>query len=51
MIGDFNAKSKQWCKIDETSFEGTQIQLLTSKFGLSQITTEPTHILENSSPV
>ena len=51
MIGDFNAKSKQWCKIDKTSFEGSQIQLLTSKFGLSQITTEPTHILENSSPV
>ena len=50
MIGDFNAKSKQWCKIDKTSFEGSQIQLLT-KFGLSQITTEPTHILENSSPV
>ena len=31
MIGDFNAKSKQWCKIDETNFEGSQIQLLTSK--------------------
>ena len=48
MIGDFNAKSKQWCKIDKTSFNGSQIQLLTSKFGLSQIITEPTHILENS---
>ena len=48
MTGDFNAKSKQWCEIDKTSFEGTQVQLLTSKFGLSQIITEPTHILENS---
>ena len=48
MIGDFNAKSKHWCKIDKTSFEGSQIQLLTSKFGLSQIITEHTHNLENS---
>ena len=48
MIGGFNAKSKQWCKTDKTSFEGSQLQLLTSKFGLSQIFTEPTHILENS---
>ena len=47
MIGDFNAKSKQWCKIDITSF---QIQLLTSKFGLSQLITEPTRNLENSRP-
>ena len=46
MIGNFNAKSKQWCEIDKTSFEGYQLQLLTSKFGLSQIITEPTHILE-----
>ena len=42
MIGDFNAKSKHWCKIDKTSFEGSQIQFLTSKFGLSQIITELT---------
>ena len=48
MIGDFNAKSKQWCKIDKTSFKGSQLQLLTSKFVLLQIITKPTHILENS---
>ena len=48
LIGDFNVKSKQWCEIDKTSFEGSLIQLLSSKFGLSQIITEPTHILENS---
>ena len=35
MNGDFIAKSKQWCKIDKASFESSQIQLLTSKFGLS----------------
>ena len=48
MIGDFNAKSKQSCEIDKTSFEGSQLSLVTSKYGLSQIITEPTHILENS---
>ena len=48
IIGDFNAKSKQWCKIDKTSFEGSQLQLVTSKVGLLQMITEPTHILENS---
>ena len=34
MIGSFNAKSKQRCEVDKTSFEGSQLQLLTSKFGL-----------------
>ena len=48
MIGDFNGKSKQWCEIDKTSFEGSEFQLLASKFGLSQIITEPTHILKKS---
>ena len=48
LIGDFNAKSKQWCEIDTTRFEGSQLQLLISKFGLSQLITEPTYILENS---
>ena len=48
MIGDFNARSKQWSEVYKTCFEGSQFQLPTSKFGLSQIITEPTHILENS---
>ena len=48
MIGDFNPKSKQWCEIDKNSFESSQLQLLTEKFGLSQIITEPTYILESS---
>ena len=50
MTGDFNIKSKQLCKIDKTSFESSRIQLVTSNFGLSQIITETTHILENSRP-
>ena len=48
MIGDFNAKSKHWCSIDTTSFEGSELDFLTSQFGLSQIIKEPTHILDNS---
>ena len=48
MIIDFNAKSRQWCEIDKNSFRGSSLQLLTSKFGLLQIITESTHILENS---
>ena len=48
MIDGFNAKSKQWCKIDKTSFEDSQLQLLTLKFSLLQIITAATHILEDS---
>ena len=35
LIGNFNAKSKQWCKKNKTGLEGSQLQLLTSKFGLT----------------
>ena len=48
MIGDFNAKSKDCCSIDITSFEGSELDFLTSQFGLLQIIKEPTHILDNS---
>ena len=42
-IGDFNAKSTNWCANDRTSFEGNKIEHITSQFGLSQIINEPTH--------
>ena len=48
IIGDFIAKSKDWCSIDITSFEGSELDFLTSQFGLSQIIKESTHILDNS---
>ena len=48
MIGDFNAKSKDWSSIDITSFEGSELDFLTSQFGLLQRIKEPTHILDNS---
>ena len=49
VLGDFNAKSKHWCSQDSTNFEGITIESVTSQFGLSQIITEATHILESSS--
>ena len=33
---------------DITSFEGSELDFLTSQFGLSQIIKEPTHTLDNS---
>ena len=48
MIGDFNAKSNDWCSIDITSFEGSELDFLTSHFGLSQIIKKLTVILDNS---
>ena len=48
-IGDFNAKSKNWCSQDKTSFEGKTIESTTSQFGLYQLINEPTHLSENSS--
>ena len=48
MIGDFNDKPKDWCSIYITNYEGSELNFLTSKFGLSQIIKEPTHILDKS---
>ena len=49
VIGDFNAKSKNWPEGDRSTIEGSKIEFLTSQFGLSQIIKELTHILGNSS--
>ena len=49
-IGDFNAKSTNWCANDRTSFEDNKIEHITLQFGLSQIINEPTHILGSFSP-
>ena len=48
-IGDFNAKSTNWCANDQTNFEGNKIEHITSQCGLSQIINETTHILDSSS--
>ena len=49
VLGDFNAKLRQWCDKDSSTSEGISIENTTSQFGLHQIINEPAHILENSS--
>ena len=48
-LGDFNAKSRNWCIDDKTKFERTRPDPLTSQNHLHQIIKEPTHILDLSS--
>ena len=49
LLGDFNAKSKAWFIDNQSSREGTQLESLTSVYGMKQLIAEPTHVLENSS--
>ena len=48
-LGDFNAKSKSWWNEGITSNEGSQIDSLTTIYGMEQLISDPTHILPNSS--
>ena len=48
-LGDFNAKSSNWCKKHITAGEGKVIENRSSQFALHQVINEPTHILETSS--
>ena len=49
IMGDFNARSSNWCKYDISNNEGVQIDSITSIHGLKQLIYEPTHIIFNSS--
>ena len=49
LLGDFNAKSKSWSINDTTTEEGTILENVTSLFGLNQLISDPTHILQHSS--
>ena len=46
MIGDFNAKSCNWSINDTTTPEGAQLDSITSLYGMKQLISEPTHILQ-----
>ena len=48
-LGEFNAKSNPWFKSDNTTYEGSKIDGVTSTFGLQQIINESTHIIGDSS--
>ena len=49
IIGDFNAKSCNWYSHDKTNFEGSNIESITSQFGLHQLINEPIQLLQSSS--
>ena len=49
VIGDLNAKSKNWYPLDRTTYKGNTIETITSHFGLHQLIHDPTHILEKLS--
>ena len=46
MIGDFNAKSCNWSISDTTTPEGAQLKSFASLYGIKQLISEPTHILQ-----
>ena len=45
VLGDFNAKSKNWCENNITPYEGSMIDAVTSNYELHQVIQEPAHIL------
>ena len=47
VIGYFNANSRNWYKGNKTSPSGSQIGIMTSDYGFTQIINEPTHILKD----
>ena len=49
LIGDLNAKPKNWHCHDKSIYEGNAIENVTTQFGLQQIINEPTHISNTSS--
>ena len=49
VLGDFNAKSNNWCKTGIISFEGPKNDTIASSYDLNQLIQEPTHILNSSS--
>ena len=49
LLDDFNAKSKSWSVNDTTTEKGTILENLTSLYGMKQLISDPTHILQHSS--
>ena len=46
LLRDFNAKSKSWSVNETTTEEGTILENLTSLYGMKQLISAPTHILQ-----
>ena len=49
LLGDFNAKSKSWSVNDTTTKESTLMESVTSLYGMKQLISTSTHILQDSS--
>ena len=49
LLGDFNAKSKSWSVNDTTTKESTLMENVTSLYGMKQVISASTHILQDSS--
>ena len=49
LIGDSNAKPKNWYSLGKSSHERNKIENVTAQFGLQQIIKEPTHVSNTSS--
>ena len=49
LLGDFNAKSNSWSVNDTTREEGTILENLTALYGMKQLISDSTHILQHSS--
>ena len=49
VLGDFNAKSKNWYECHKTNFEGNVLETLFSQFVLHQMISNQTHILDTYS--
>ena len=49
LIGELNARSKNWWVHNITKNQGTQTEFISSLYGFSKIILDPTHIFQNSS--
>ena len=49
IIGDFNARSSNWCSSDKTTYDGKKLESLTSQCGFKQVISDRADILEYSS--
>ena len=49
VLGEFNAVQKSWWSENIISSEGSQIEILTTIYGLRQLICDPTHVLPNPS--
>ena len=50
LMGNFNAHSAQWWPDGDSNNEGTQLDILFSELGLTQMISEPTHFREHCHP-